>query len=105
MREFAEETGIRIKNPLRFVAGMPISEMPGRFSVLLSVLKVNVTKSEFDSRSRHDNEIASVEAISFIEVARKLVSGEIYLSSPAAIISRFLLKTCLDGSMLGKEPR
>ncbi len=105
MREFAEETGIHIKDPLRFVAELPISEMPGRFPVLLSVLRVNVTKSEFDSRSRYDNEIASVKAIPFIEVARKLVSGEIYLSSPAAIISRFLLKTCLDGSMLGKEPR
>jgi len=105
MREFTEETGIHIQDPLRFVAELPISEMPGRFPVLLSVLRVNVTKSEFDSRSSHDNEIVSVEAISFIEVARKLVSGEIYLSSPAAIISRFLLKTCLDRSMLGKEPR
>jgi 8-oxo-dGTP pyrophosphatase MutT (NUDIX family) len=105
MREFAEETGINIQDPLRFVADLPISEMPGRMPVLLSVLRVNVSKSEFDSRSRHDNEIVSVEAITLIEVARKLVSGEIYLSSPAAIISRLLLKTCLDGSIFEKEPR
>jgi 8-oxo-dGTP pyrophosphatase MutT (NUDIX family) len=97
MREFAEETGIHIQDHLRFVPEMPISEMPGRIPVLLSVFSVDVSQSEFVSRSRHDNEILSVEAISFIEVARMIVSGDIYLGSPAAILSRLLLKSRLDG--------
>ena len=96
MREFAEETGINIEDPLRFVPELPMSEMPGRMPVLLTIFRVDLCQSEFDLRLQHDNEIVSVEAISFIEIARKLVSGEIYLSSPVAIISRLLLKICLE---------
>ena len=100
MREFKEETGIRIEDPLRFVPELPVSEMPGRVPVLLSVFSVDVSQSEFDSRLRHDDEIVSVETISFAEVVRRLVSGEIYLSCPVAIISRFLLKTFVDKSII-----
>lgn len=91
MREFAEETGIDIKDPLRFIPELPISEMPGRIPVLLSVFRVDVSQYEFDSRLCHDSEIVSVEAMSFMEAARRLIEGEIYLSSPVAIISRLLL--------------
>lgn len=101
MREFGEETGICINDPERFIPALPLSEMPGRMPVLLSVFEVNVTLPEFLSRSRHDHEIVSVEAISFGDVARMIVGGEIYLSSPAAIASRFLLKTRLDPPMIG----
>jgi len=92
MREFSEETGIRIDDPLRFIPELPLSEMPGRIPVLLSIFRVDVACKEFDARSRHDNDIVSVEALSFAEAACKLVEGEIYLSSPAAIISRLLLQ-------------
>ena len=92
MREFSEETGILIEDPLRFSPELPISEMPGRMPVLLSVFRLDLKRSEFDSRNQHDNDIVSVEAISLTEVAQKLINGEIYLSSPIAIISRLLLK-------------
>jgi 8-oxo-dGTP pyrophosphatase MutT (NUDIX family) len=103
MREFIEETGIRIEDSLRFVPELPISEMPGRIPVLLSAFSIEVSQSEFDSRSRHDNEISSVEVLSFTEIARKIVNGEIYLSSPIAIISRLLLKRFLNTPILSKE--
>lgn len=96
MREFWEETGIRIEDPLRFVPELPISEMPGRIPVLLSVFRVDLNQREFDTRIRHDNEIVSVEALPFIDAVRKLIDGDIYLSSPAAIVSRLLLKVCLN---------
>jgi 8-oxo-dGTP pyrophosphatase MutT (NUDIX family) len=92
MREFAEETGIVIKDPKRFIPELPISEMPGRIPVLLSVFRIDVTQNEFDVRLCHDKEIISVEIIPFIEATRMLCEGEIYLSSPAAILSRLLLK-------------
>jgi 8-oxo-dGTP pyrophosphatase MutT (NUDIX family) len=99
MREFVEETGIVIKDPLRFVPDLPISEMPGRIPVLLSVFRIDVSQEEFDSRLCHDNEIVSVEAISFTEAARRIIEGEMYLSSPVAIISRLLLKNaCQPGN-------
>jgi 8-oxo-dGTP pyrophosphatase MutT (NUDIX family) len=103
MREFSEETGIHIEDPLRFVPELPISEMPGRIPVLLSVFRVDLSKAEFDSRAQHDNDIVSVEAISFTEAAQKLVEGGIYLSSPVAIISRLLLKRFLNTSTHDKK--
>lgn len=103
MREFAEETGIHIEDPLRFIPELPISEMPGRIPILLSVFSVDVSQSEFVSRSCHDNDILSVEAMSFTEAARRLVSGEIYLSSPAAILSRLLLKRLLNAPIQDKK--
>ena len=95
IREFSEETGIHVR-PLRFIPELPVSEMPGRMPVLLSVFTVHVSESEFSSRSKHDSEIISVKAIPFVEVARMIVTGEIYLSSPVSIVSRLLLKSRLD---------
>jgi 8-oxo-dGTP pyrophosphatase MutT (NUDIX family) len=100
LREFVEETGIHINDPLRFVPDLPISEMPGRIPVLLSVFRVDLSKPEFESRTHHDNDIVSVEAISYADAMQRLVSGEIYLSSPATIISRFLLKTFINRSFI-----
>lgn len=105
MREFSEETGIRLEDASRFVPGLPLSEMPGRMPVLLSVFRVDLNRHEFESRAHHDEEIISVLAIPFMEAARKLVSGEIYLSSPAAIVSRLLLKTAIEKSVLSEEWR
>ena len=103
MREFSEETGIHIDDSLRFVPDLPISEMPGRIPVLLFVFRVDLSKTEFDSRAQHDNDIVSVKAISFTDAAQKLIDGGIYLSSPVAIISRLLLKRYLNTPILSKE--
>jgi 8-oxo-dGTP pyrophosphatase MutT (NUDIX family) len=98
-REFAEETGISIKDTQRFISILPMSEMPGRIPVLLSVFRVDLSQFEYDSRFPPDEEITSVEVIGFQEAARKLVEGEIYLCSPVAIIGRFLL----NGYLFGQE--
>ena len=103
MREFLEETGIIIEDPLRFNPELPISEMPGRIPVLLSTFRVDVSQYEFDTRTKHDNEISSVEVLSFDEIARKIINGEIYLSSPVAIMSRLLLKRFVNTPILSKE--
>jgi 8-oxo-dGTP pyrophosphatase MutT (NUDIX family) len=93
MREFSEETGIFIEDPLRFTPELPLSEMPGRMPVLLSIFRIDLHQKEFDSRIKHDSEITSVEAIPFADVTEMLINGEIYTSSVAAIVSRLLLKT------------
>jgi 8-oxo-dGTP pyrophosphatase MutT (NUDIX family) len=101
IREFVEETGIHIKDPSRFHPELPISELPGRMPVLLSIFRVDVSRSEFDNRGPHDGEIVSVEAIPYSEIVKKLIEGQIYLSSPMAILSRFLLKktfACIDSA-------
>ena len=90
-REFAEETGIYIKDIQRFKPILPISEMPGRIPVLLSVFKVHVLMEEYLNRAKHDSEIESVVLLSFYEAVQKIISGDIYLSSPMAIVARYLL--------------
>jgi len=105
VREFTEETGIRIENPSRLVPQLPLSEMPGRMPVLLSVFRVDLARPEFDARSDSDDDIVSVEALPLVEAAKKLVTGEIYLSSPAAILSRFFFGTILNKLPSGLDVR
>lgn len=100
MREFAEETGIHIEDPLRFVPDLSVSEMPGRMPILLGIFRVDLSRAEFYSRMHHDNEIISVEAIPLADVVRKIVDGELYISSPVAIISRFLFKKYMERSII-----
>jgi len=96
MREFSEETGILIHDPSRFIPDLPISEMPGRMPVLLSVFRVDVNQSEFDSRDVHDDDIVAVEVVPYGDIPGRIARGEIYLSSPMALVSRLLLTDCLD---------
>ncbi len=102
MREFAEETGIEIKDPSRFVPELPISEMPGRMPVLLSVFRVDLDAAEFEARRPHDSEIVSIEAVPFPELTRRILDGEIYLGPIIAIIARLLLRTFAAGHAADK---
>ena len=92
MREFAEETGIKINDSSRFLPDLPFSEMPGRMPVLINVYRINITQKEVDFRKPHDDEIVSVECIPFLRVKEMLINGEIYSSGVIAIISRLLFK-------------
>lgn len=105
MREFAEETGIHLYNPLRFVPELPISEMPGRIPVLLSIFRVDLSRPEFDSRAQHDNDIVSVETVPFVKAQRMIADGEIYLCSPIAIISRLLLEQSISVLNINGKPQ
>ena len=90
-RELSEEAGIYIDALDRFSPIIPISEMPGRMPVLLSVFQIELTMDEFNRRKTFDgDEIISVELLPVKTVMGKIISGEIYLSSPIAILSRFI---------------
>lgn len=103
IREFTEETGINIKDPLRFIPELPVSEMPGRMPNLLSIFRVEVHMSELDSKSKHDDEISSVEVLSFSDIEKKIMTGKIYLSSPIAIISRFLFRRNCENTIMEEK--
>lgn len=95
-REFKEETGIVIEDMARFEPELAVSEMPGRNPVLLSVFAVHISKMEFDSRKEHDVDIHSVEVISIPDLAEKIISGEIYVGVPCAILSRFIFRRIIE---------
>jgi 8-oxo-dGTP pyrophosphatase MutT (NUDIX family) len=89
-RELAEETGIVIDDLTRFKERAPLSVTP-RFPCLVHTFEIDLSGSEYDSRGDHDHEVASVEQFSFAEIARKIVSGEIYLCLPLGVLARFIL--------------
>lgn len=95
-REFAEETGIEIKDTRRFMAKTPISSSPNRVPTLIHIYHILLSQAEYDYRSTHDDEIESVGCYRFEELKKMLIHGEIYVSAPMAIIGRYLLKKCFS---------
>ena len=89
-REFHEETGVKIDRIDRFQMLPSIAISPNRYPVLPWIYQVDLSKQEFDTRDPHDDEIVSVERFTFKEVKEKIIQGEIYVSLPLAIVSRFL---------------
>ena len=61
-----------------------------RYPVLPWIYQIDISKQELDKRKPHDDEVVSVECITFEEVKEKIIQGEIYVSLPLAIVSRFL---------------
>ena len=89
-REFHEETGVKIDLLDRFQMLPSIAISPNRYPVLPWIYQVCISRQEFDTRDPHDDEIVSVECFTFKEVKEKIIQGEIYVSLPLAIVSRFL---------------
>ena len=91
-RELVEETGIRVLDPGRFKDLPPLANSPNRNPNLTCIFEVGLSKSEFENRVMHDDEIEAVNLFSLDEIREMLVGGEIYVAVPAAVLSRHLLK-------------
>ncbi|MCL4415650.1 MAG: NUDIX hydrolase [Actinobacteria bacterium] len=91
-REFAEETGIKIQDEERFLALPPISNSPNRNPNLVSIYEISLSQAEYDSRDKHDDEVERVECYEFNEIKEMLISGQIYVGVPVAVIGRYLLQ-------------
>ncbi|MDY0096321.1 MAG: NUDIX hydrolase [Candidatus Vecturithrix sp.] len=89
-RELKEETGIWIDRLDRFEALRIVSELPGRSCELLLSFMVRVTPEEFDSRGNFEHEITAMKLMCDTEIKQAIVSGELYTSSPIAIVSSYL---------------
>jgi ADP-ribose diphosphatase len=90
-RELAEETGIEISNLERFVAMPPIAVSPNRMPMLSYVFRVDISDREFTQRGPYDHEIHSVVRVATSNLPDMMVSGEIYVSVPLAVIGIFLV--------------
>jgi len=90
-REFAEETGINVLDSSKFHLQPPLILTP-RGPCLAHIFQIHLTQKEFDGRSKHDNEILSVECFSFQEALDKIKNNEIYVGFQIAILTRFLLQ-------------
>ena len=90
-RELAEETGIKIGDLRRLEILPPITNSPNRNPNLTYIFMAHVTQQEYENRGDHDREIADVECFSLKEAYRLIINGDIYVSVPIAIISRFIM--------------
>ena len=91
-RELAEETGIVVDDPRRFVAMPPLAVSPNRMPNLIYVFRVDLSRAEWESRRMHDEEIESVHLVSRNEAVKLMTSGGMYTAVPIAIISMHLLQ-------------
>lgn len=89
-RELLEETGIKVTNLDRFTAMTPISVSSTRSPNLSYIFKVDISEKEYVNRQPHDNEIYSVERFAINDLAKKMASGEIYVSLTLAVLGIFL---------------
>lgn len=89
-REFHEETGIYISSVSRFEPMGILSELPNRSPELLLTFKVHITLEEYNSRALCENEITDIKLMDIKTIKQAIASGQMYLSSPIAIISRYL---------------
>ena len=90
-RELLEETGIQIPDLNRFNAKAPLV-LTARSPYLSHIFQIHVTQKEFDERTKHDDEVVSVECFSFKEALEKIDKNEIYVGLHIAILTRFLLQ-------------
>lgn len=97
-RELREETGIYVADLSRFKMLPPLSVLPNRIPQFVYVFQVDLFQGEYDSREPHDHEVESVESLSFDEFRRQFVNGDIYVSTPGAIVARYIFaRECMSG--------
>ncbi len=89
-RELLEETGIKVTNLDRFIPMAPISISSTRNPNLSYIFKVDISEKEYVNRQPHDDEIYSVERFAINDLAKKMASGEIYVSLTLAVLGIFL---------------
>ena len=90
-RELSEETGIKIADLNRFNALAPMV-LTTRNPILSHIYQVKIAQKEFHERTKHDDEVVSVECFSFKEALKKIEKNEIYIGLHIAILTRFLLQ-------------
>ena len=89
-RELLEETGIKVTNLDSFISMAPISVSSTRNPNLSYIFKVDISEKEYVNRQPHDDEIYSVERFAINDLAKKMASGEIYVSLTLAVLGIFL---------------
>jgi ADP-ribose pyrophosphatase len=91
-RELQEETGINIADLGRFRVLPPLASSVTRNPRLSFSFQVDLSRSEFEQRCSHDEEILSVSCFSIDKVCSMILDGSIYTPMVIAIIGRYLIE-------------
>jgi|TARA_A200000113_G_C8863013_1_gene353925 8-oxo-dGTP pyrophosphatase MutT (NUDIX family) len=92
-REFLEETGIKIKDLTRFKILPSFVLASNRMPMFPNIFQIDLSKKDFDQRSRHDDEIEKVEIFEIKKIKQMIQDGELCATLPIAVISRYLFQS------------
>ena len=98
LRELGEETGISITEPSRLLPLDTLVVSPNRLPMFPLIYRVDLSHQEFESRSKHDDEVESLGCFSLDKVQEMILSGDIITSITLAILGRFLMGQQLESS-------
>ena len=58
-----------------------------------NIFQIDISKKDFDQRSRHDDEIEKVEIFEIKKIKQMIQDGELCATLPIAVISRYLFQS------------
>ena len=91
VREFYEETGIKIENKKRFKKYPKVNPIPARTKNSIHFYSIEITKKEYLTRHVHDDEIDEVKLVSLESLIKKIKKGDFFVTSHIALFLFFLL--------------
>ena len=69
----------------------PLAVTPNRVPNLIYIFQINLRQQKYVDRLHHDNEIESVECVSFEKDANMISKGKIYVTVPVTAKGTYLL--------------
>jgi len=93
LREFGEETGIKIVNKDRLIKMPSINNMPSRTNNMLKIFFININMDEYRNRGKHDSEVSDIILMSFEEIINSINQGLFFTAPFIAICLTYIFNT------------
>jgi ADP-ribose pyrophosphatase len=93
LREFSEETGVKINNIDRLVKMPSINNMPSRTNNLLNVFKINISMAEYNDRVDHDSEVSETFLMTNNNIVNNINKGHFFTSPFIAICLLYIINS------------
>jgi 8-oxo-dGTP pyrophosphatase MutT (NUDIX family) len=90
VRELKEEVGINVAVE-RLVEIESVCSNPNRSPRLPFILRVDISRDEYENRAQQDDEIEAVEVFTLTEIRKMILVGDIYVGLPGLVLSRLIL--------------
>ena len=88
LREFGEETGIKLADKNRLKPLYLLNTIPSRTAQMLNIYQVDITMKEYETRKPHDGEVAGTLLLTKKQVIQRIQAGEIFVATTIAVCLR-----------------
>ena len=93
LREFSEETGVKIENIDRLIRLPSLNNMPSRTNNMLNIFLLNITLDEYRNRLKHDIEVSETLLMSYGDVINSINQGKFFISPFIAVCLLFIINS------------